>query len=116
MLDHRWRHYIFLFFVYLLAAPCLYIAFLGAYAPPSVLTPPPRRASCHQRHRYRPDSLLALQDSTLVRTMCKVMGASRGIPDYYRMLGLDPAADATQAEIKRAFRRMALQCDMRMFR
>jgi hypothetical protein len=35
--------------------------------------------------------------------MCKIMGASRGVPDYYEMLGLG-YEDATQPMIKKVLR------------
>jgi hypothetical protein len=50
--------------VYAVLAPCFYVAFLGAYSP---------------------DSLETMQNSSMVRAMCKVLGASRGVPDYYEV-------------------------------
>ncbi len=44
--------------------------------------------------------------------MCKVMGASRGVPDYYEMLGLGHD-DATQPMIKKVMRTNASFCMLR---
>ena len=77
---HKWRHAAFLIGIYALMAPCFYIVFIAS---------------------YRPNTLATLQDSTLVRGMCLVMGASRGVPDYYEMLGFEPGAVATQPMVKK---------------
>jgi hypothetical protein len=77
---HKWRHAAFLIGIYALMAPCFYIVFIAS---------------------YRPNTLATLQDSTLVRGMCLVMGASRGVPDYYEMLGFEAGAVATQPMVKK---------------
>jgi hypothetical protein len=62
--TRKWRHVAFFIGVYIMLAPCFYVAFLGAYSP---------------------DSLETIQNSPMVRVMCKVLGASRGVPDYYEV-------------------------------
>ena len=62
--THKWRHVAFFIGVYLMLAPCFYVSFLGAYSPHSLET---------------------IQNSPMVRMMCKVLGASRGVPDYYQV-------------------------------
>ena len=61
-------------------------------------------------HSYRPSALHDIQDGPLVRGMCRVMAASRGVPDYYDMLGFAPGEEATPPMIKRVMRRKQCIC------